>query len=88
MAGAATEYFVLLLGDTYIRGSVGTCLTNVGPTDPTGGAPDPDEVEDDREGFGDWCAGGAEEGSTPLHATGGGTPIDCGGKGTIESCIL
>ena len=53
MAGAATEYLVLLLGDTYIRGSVGICLTNVGPTDPTGGAPDPDEVEDDREGFGD-----------------------------------
>ena len=44
----------LLLGDTYIRGSAFTCLTSVGPTDPTGGgAPDPDEVDDDREGFGD-----------------------------------
>ena len=45
---------VLLLGDTYIRGSAFTCLTSVGPTDPAGGgAPDPDEVEDDREGLGD-----------------------------------
>ena len=80
---------VLLLGDTYIRGSAFTCLTNVGPTDPAdGGAPDPDEVEDDRDGLGDWCAGGAEDGGPPLHAADGNTPIGCGGKGTSESCIL
>ena len=78
MAGAATEYLVRLLGDTYISGSEGICLTTPpGPTTPTGGAPDPDEVEEDREGFGDWCAGGAEEGGgIPRGApTGGGTPI-------------
>ena len=54
MEGVAPEYLAYLLGETYMRGSVGICLNTVGPADPTGGAPDPYEGEDDREGFGDW----------------------------------